>query len=190
MTATTSSKQFFNDFIKLNYCVANFYATQYVIILKDKVNLSNLIKEVIKMLEMTKAITHGMRETIETGYELTIEQIMEIDEYHKQGKEHPLESKMPSIKEMRAKIGRYGLQAEEYLMYHNYPKYTLLQARMTLEKELLAIDEKVETFRNKRIQEYIQPKESYLEKVNHLREYQMETEELIFEEIIKPFAKD
>ena len=170
--------------------MANFCATQYVIIVLEKENLSNLIKGGIKMLEITKAITHGLREKIETGYELTIEQIMEIDEYHKQGKEHPLETKMPSIREMRAKIGRYGLQAEEYLMYNNYPKYTLLQARMTLEKELLAIDEKVEMFREKRIQEYIQPKATYLEKVNHLREYQAETEEMIFEQIIKPFAED
>ena len=124
-------------------------------------------------------------------YDLTIEQLIEMDEYRARGEVHPLETSVPSRTELRAKVRKYGLQAEEYLQANNYAKYLKLSASLTLEEELIAIDEKVIAFQDKRMEEYRQPNtESYIEAVNHLVAYNQETEERIFEEIIKPFAID
>ena len=124
-------------------------------------------------------------------YDLTIEQIMEIDEYHKQGKVHPLETMYPSRTELRAQVGKYGLQAEEYMIYHNLPKWMKLRVKLILEEELIELEKRIEAFKEQRAEAYRQPKNAPLqEKVLHRSMYQSETEELIFKELIVPFAMD
>lgn len=140
------------------------------------------------MLEIIKALQPDV-ESVPSKYDLTIEELMEIDEYHKQGKIHPLETKYPSLNDLRKQVGRYGLQAEEYLMSNNYSKYMRLRAQLILEEELIKIDKKVEKFMDDMIASYSQPKNAdYIMKVNHRIQFQNEMQERIFEEIIKPFA--
>ena len=131
------------------------------------------------------------KEKIEPKYTLTVEQLMEIDEYHKQGKEHPLESKYPSLTELRAQLNKYGREAEEYLMYHNFPKYMELRAKMILEEELIALQERITKFKDERTAAFRFPKNlTFQERVTTARMYWSETEHLIFSELIVPFAMD
>lgn len=141
--------------------------------------------------KLIEAIANPTGERIITKHDLTVEEIVAIEEYRKQGKVHPLENMYPSPTELRAQVGRYGLRAEEYMIYHNFKKWLNLRVQGTLEEELIALEIRIEAFKEQRAEAYRQPKNAPLqEKVLHRSMYQSETEELIFKELIVPFAMD
>ena len=141
--------------------------------------------------KLIEAIANPTSERIITKHDLTVEQIVEIEEYRKQGKVHPLENMYPSPMELRKQIGKYGLQAEEYMTYHNFKKWLEMRAFGTLEEELIELEKRIEAFKEQRAEAYRQPKNAPLqEKVLHRSMYQSETEELIFKKLIVPFAMD
>ena len=143
-----------------------------------------------KMCKLAEALK-SPDERIITEDNWTIEQILEVEEYHRQGKEHPLEKNCVSWMELRQQLNKYGLQAEEYLIYHNYKKYLRLKTQGKLETELLALQERITDFRNERAISYRQPQgATFTQKVTDRQIYQSETESLIFSEYIVPFAEE
>ncbi|MBQ9104272.1 MAG: hypothetical protein IJY57_04230, partial [Clostridia bacterium] len=61
--------------------------------------------------KLIEAIANPTEERMITKYDLTVEEIVAIEEYRKQGKVHPLETMYPSPMELRAQLNKYGLQA-------------------------------------------------------------------------------
>ena len=122
------------------------------------------------------------------GPEFTVEQIMEMDEYHKQGKEHPLEAGLPSWEQ----INRYGRRAMEYLRENNPQKYFHLEQTMHLLPMTLELQDRIEAFKDQRIDTWPKTKatQTYQENVAMHTAYRSETEQMIFEEFIVPFAED
>ncbi|MEG9430602.1 MAG: TnpV protein [Christensenellaceae bacterium] len=124
--------------------------------------------------------------------QFTVEQIMEMDEYHKQGKEHPLEANLPSWTEQWASINKYGRQAMEYLQENNPPKYRHLVLTEHLLPMTLELQDRIEAFMEQRIESRPHPTSvrSYQENCTMLTEYRSETERMIFTDFIVPFAAD
>ncbi len=142
-------------------------------------------------LGICKALAGGENGRVMTPYSFTIEEIMEIEEYHKQGKVHPLDVKYPSLTELKQRAGRYGKMAETYLKENNFPKYMIMRSHQTLWFNLVELAERIEKFRDEMFSQYNPPKTlDYLTLANAMREHRQMVEERIYEEFIKPFAKD
>ncbi len=142
-------------------------------------------------LGICKALAGGENGRVMTPYSFTIEEIMEMDEYHKQGKVHPLDLKYPSLPELQQRAGRYGKMAVTYLRDNNFTKYMIMRSHQTLWFKAVELAEQIEQFANDMMAAYEAPKGTdFFEKARARRAYQNLIEERIFEEYIKPFAAD
>ena len=123
--------------------------------------------------------------------DLTIEQILEIEEYQKQGKMHPLMEGERSLMDIREELNRYTLSVEDMLMTENFIKYLKLMAENQLEEQLLKLQKRIERRKKKFWKNYQAPRtDSHMEAYNHRLQAQSEIEEIIYQEIVVPFVFD
>ena len=143
-----------------------------------------------------------MREFIEkTGrtrsnkFDLTIEQIMEMDEYHKRGEISPLEEAQGKLYEEEiARVGKYGKMAENMLKEENPVKYWALSSLKTIYQELGDLNDRALAMKEEHRSNLKPPKgtdmEAYKARVQYEVEKRQEIEYRIYNEIILPFVME
>lgn len=131
----------------------------------------------------------------DTKFDLTIEQIMEMDEYHKRGEISPLEEEQGRLyEEEMARVGKYAKMAEEMLKEENPIKYSALCSLQTLYGELGDLNDRALAMKEEHRANLKPPKgtsmEAYKARVQYEVEKRQEIEYRIYNEIILPFVME